>query len=57
MKKIHFRNGSTIEINIEIAKIIRQRISEGGCGQFQIFSDENDEPWLFINLKEIVFIK
>ena len=45
-----------MEINIEVAKAIRQKIIDG-CGQFQIFSDENDEPWLFINLKEIVFIK
>jgi hypothetical protein len=56
MKKIYFRDGSTMEINIEVAKAIRQKIIDG-CGQFQIFSDENDEPWLFINLKEIVFIK
>ena len=56
MKTIYFKNGSTTQISLEIAKMLRQRITEG-CGNFQIFSDENDEPFLFVNVTEIVLIK
>jgi hypothetical protein len=56
MKTIYFKNGSTTQINAETAKILRQRIIEGS-GTFQIFSDENDDPFLFVNVAEIVLIK
>jgi hypothetical protein len=56
MKTIYFKNGSTVEISLETAKILRQRIIEG-CGDFQVFTDENDDPCLFVNVSEIVLIK
>ena len=47
MKTIYFKNGSTTKINVETAKILRQRIIEGS-GTFQIFSDEpNSDILLF----------
>ena len=56
MKTIYFKNGSTTQINAETAKILRQRLIEG-CVTFQIFSDENDDPFLFVNVSEIVLVK
>jgi len=56
MKTIYFKNGSTTQISVETAKVLRQRIIEG-CGNFQIFSDENDDPFLFVNVSEIVIVK
>jgi hypothetical protein len=56
MKTIYFKNGSTTQIKAETAKILRERIIEG-CGTFQIFSDENDDPFLFVNVSEIVMVK
>ena len=56
MKKIFFKNGSTTQISVEVAKILRQRIFEG-CEIFQVFTDETDDPYLFVNVSEIVMIK
>ena len=56
MKTIYFKNGSTTQINAETAKILRQRLIEG-CVTFQIFSYENDDPFLFVNVSEIVLVK
>ena len=56
MKTIYFKNGSTTQISVEIARMLRKRIIEG-CGTFQVFTDENDDPFLIVNVTEIVFIK
>jgi hypothetical protein len=56
MKTIYFKNGATAQISVEIAKVLRQRIMDG-CGNFQIFTDENDDPFLFVNVSEIVLVK
>lgn len=56
MKTIYFKNGTITQISAETAKILRQRIIDGG-GTFQIFSDENDDPFLIVNVSEIVIIK
>jgi hypothetical protein len=56
MKTIYFKNGSETRISLEIAKALRQRIVDG-CGNFQIFTDENDDPFLFVNVSEIVLVK
>lgn len=56
MKTIYFKNGSTTKVSLEIIKVLSQKISEG-CQNFQIFIDENDNPFLFVNVSEIVFIK
>lgn len=56
MKTIYFKNGTITQISVEIAKVLRERI-EKGCGTFQIFTDENDDPFLFVNVTEIVLIK
>lgn len=55
MKKINFKNGTTIDISLEVASIIRDRILEG-CKKFQTFSDENNEVLLIVNLDEVVYI-
>ena len=53
--KIHFKNGITKQVPLQVAETIKQRIIEG-CRNFQIFSDENNELLLVINLTEIVLI-
>ncbi len=52
---ITFKNGTKKEISQEIAEVLRNRISDG-CGIFQMFSDENNKVFLFINTSEIVLI-
>lgn len=52
---IHFKNGTKKEIFKETAEILKSRITEG-CTKFQIFSDQNDKVFLFINVEEIVLI-
>jgi hypothetical protein len=49
---IKFRNETELDITQGVANILMQRILEG-CNNWQIFSDENDEPFLFINISEI----
>ena len=49
---IKFRNKTELDITQEVSNILKQRILEG-CNEWQIFSDENDEPFLFINISEI----
>lgn len=49
---IKFRNGTQLDITQEIANVLRKRILEG-CGDWQIFSNEEEEPFLFINISEI----
>ena len=55
MKKIHFKNGGAVEISSEIAKTLQENIIKG-CNDWQIFSDENDNPILFVKLSEVTYI-
>jgi hypothetical protein len=55
MMTIYFKNGMTKEISIGLAKIIIMRQLEG-TSKFQSFSNENNEVFLILNLKEIVCI-
>lgn len=56
MKTVHFKNGSTIEITQKVANILMQNITKG-CGNFQCFSDENNQVDFIINLSEVVKIQ
>ena len=49
---IKFRNETELEITQEVANILQKRILEG-CSNWQIFSDEKGEPFLFINISDI----
>ncbi len=54
MKTIYFKNGTTVRITIETAKEIRDFIlNTTDQLEFLIFSDDEDNPWLFINIGEI----
>lgn len=52
---IHFKNGTKKEISQDIAETLNNNIVQG-CKRFQMFIDENDKLFLFINVNEIVFI-
>jgi len=55
--KVYFKNGEWVQINQEIAQILRQRIQEG-CQPFQVFSDaQTKDVELIINLQEVTYIK
>ena len=56
MKKIHFKNGSTLEVNDRIANTIVKDLQEGGY-KFLYFGDKDDNLILIINTEEIVYIK
>lgn len=49
---IKFRNKTELDITQEVANILKKRILEG-CNNWQIFCDDNNEPFLFINISEI----
>ena len=52
---IHFKDGTRKEISQETAEILKTRIIEGSP-KFQIFSDQNDKVFLFVNIEEIILI-
>tara|TARA_R110000772_G_C12948820_1_gene401890 strand:- start:289 stop:465 length:177 start_codon:yes stop_codon:yes gene_type:complete len=54
MRKIVFKNGTEIEVNQEVANILRDRILSGNAGNFQCFSDDANETRSIINISEIV---
>lgn len=54
MKKIFFKSGNVVEVSEEIFEIICKKIIQG-CSQFQVFSDENDKPFLVVNVNEILY--
>lgn len=54
--KIHFKNGSKLEVDKEVVKVIRDKMLEG-CGTFQSFSESTDENiFLIVNISEINYI-
>jgi len=55
MMTIYFKNGMEQSISQETAEILKKRIIDG-CPKFQIFIDQNDKAFLFINVEEIAFI-
>lgn len=55
MITINFKNGTKKDISEEIFKIISAIILEG-CANFQVFSDQDNVPFLIINMSEIVCI-
>jgi len=54
MKRIHFKNGSHLDVTQEIIEIINSRL-ESGCNDFQMFQLDGKTEYI-INIKEIVFI-
>ena len=54
---IKFRNGTDLKISNEVANLLKEKIFDGyGHNDWQVFSDENGNPFLFLNLKEIYAI-
>ena len=54
MRKIVFKNGTEIEVSQQVANILRDRILSGNAGNFQCFSDDEDNTRSIINISEIV---
>lgn len=55
MKVIYFKNGLVKNINDDVAKILKEKILKQDFS-FLILSDDYDNPFLFINISEIVYI-
>ena len=54
-KTIHFRNGEKLEVTLEIAKLLRDKILSGSP-KFQCVSDQNDDLIYMINVEDISFV-
>lgn len=54
MKRIHFKNGSHLDVTQELLEVLYNRISEG-CKPFQMFKYDGKTE-IIINLEEIVFV-
>ena len=55
MKTIHFKNGTSKQISLEVANLLRDIILNGSP-DFQMFSDQKEDLLLLINISEIVYI-
>jgi hypothetical protein len=55
MKTVYFKSGLKLEVKNEIVKTIIDRVTRG-CGDFQCFSTEENEPILIINLSDVSHI-
>lgn len=57
MKTIYFKNGTTVQVSDEIAKIIGNKAAAAaGTHGFHFIVDENDNPIFLINFSEIVYM-
>ena len=57
-KKIHYKGGQVQEVSYDIAKRIADLLMQkGGCSDFQIFSDQNENLITVINVSQILFIE
>jgi hypothetical protein len=55
MKTIHFKNGSSKQISLEAANLLRDSILNGSP-PFIAFSDQNGNALFMVNVSEIVYI-
>lgn len=55
-RKITFKSGREIWISQEIANTIKVNVSLG-CVQFEIFTNESEGAFLFINMTEVESIQ
>src|SRR5690606_2450692 len=54
-RTVHFKNGTRLEISQEVANLLAKAIS-AGSPQWQVFTDQHGNSFIFINLNEVTYI-